>query len=45
MCHRRQKSVTESAVYGCMKFSGYLNPNILPMPIAISEYPEKSKYM
>ena len=27
-----------------MKFSRNSNPNILPSPIAISEYPEKSKY-
>ena len=28
-----------------MKFSGNVNPIIFPSPIAISEYPLKSKYI
>jgi len=44
MCQRRQKSVMDDAEYGRLKFSGSWKPNILPNPIAMSEYPEKSKY-
>ena len=43
MCQRRQNSVTERAIYGYRKFSRNSNPNIRPRPMAISEYPEKSK--
>jgi hypothetical protein len=43
MCHLRQKSVTVPALYGRRKFSGNEIPNILESPIAMSEYPEKSK--
>ena len=31
------------ALYGELKFCKNLNPNKEPSPIAISEYPEKSK--
>src|SRR5471030_2373441 len=44
MCQRRQKSVMDDAEYGRLKFSGSWKPNIRPSPIAMSEYPEKSKY-
>ena len=31
-------------MYGYLKFSGKVKPKIRPSPIAISEYPPKSKY-
>ena len=37
MCQRRQKSRTETARYGALKFSGRLKPNISASPIAMSE--------
>jgi hypothetical protein len=43
MCQRRQNSVRDLEVYGCWKFSGSLNPSIFPIPMAMSEYPEKSQ--
>ena len=45
MCQRRQKSVIEVDLYGERKLVGNLNPNNKATPIAISEYPEKSKYI
>ena len=44
MCQRRQNSVTDFEIYGKRKFTGIWNPNIFPSPIAIIEYPAKSKY-
>jgi hypothetical protein len=44
MCHLLQKSAILLALYGEKKFIGNIMPNILAIPIAISEYPEKSKY-
>ena len=43
ICQRLQKSVKECAIYGSLKFSGILKPRIRPIPIAITEYPIKSK--
>ena len=38
------KSITLSALYGELKLIGRSRLKHLAMPIAISEYPEKSKY-
>ena len=43
MCHLLQKSVIEVDLYGVLKLAGNLNPNNKAIPIAISEYPEKSQ--
>ena len=43
MCHLLQNSVMLLEIYGNLKFSKKWKPNILPSPIAISEYPAKSK--
>ena len=37
ICHFRQKSWIEVAVYGSRKFSINVKPNIFPSPIAMSE--------
>ena len=44
MCQRRQKSMMLVALYGELKLTGRRKPNMAAKPIAISEYPEKSKY-
>ena len=44
MCQFLQKSVTLSSLYGELKLIGSLIEKHLDIPIAISEYPEKSKY-
>src|SRR5579859_4724188 len=44
MCQRRQKSIIELALYGELKFAGNVTPKRRASPIAMSEYPEKSKY-
>ncbi|MCG3188205.1 MAG: hypothetical protein LKCHEGNO_00098 [Burkholderiaceae bacterium] len=43
MCHRFQKSIALVAFSGELKFIGKRMPNNLAAPIAMSEYPEKSK--
>ena len=43
MFQRRQNSVSVVASYGQRKFSDMRNPNIRLNPIAMSEYPERSK--
>lgn len=45
LCHLRQNSVIERDVYGLLKFAGNVKPIIFPSPIAIREYPQKSKYI
>ena len=45
MCHRRQNSIIEVALYGEEKLIGNRMPKSNAKPIAISEYPEKSKYI
>jgi hypothetical protein len=42
MCHRRQKSRIEIAVYGRSKLAGNSNPSRSAAPIAMSVYPLKS---
>ena len=42
-CQRFQKLNKSVAWYGLLKFSGNLMPNSPAMPMAMSEYPEKSK--
>ena len=42
ICHFLQNSVTEVEKNGSLKFCNISNPNNLAVPIAISEYPEKS---
>ncbi len=43
MCQRRQNSVMLHEMYGMSKFSRSRKPSMRAMPIAMSEYPEKSK--
>lgn len=43
ICHLLQKSVIDTDLYGVLKFAGNLNPNNKAIPIAMSEYPEKSQ--
>ena len=43
MCHFFQKMERLVEKYGLLKFSGVLIPIKYAVPIAISEYPEKSK--
>src|SRR5258706_2244182 len=45
MCQRRQKSAIDTAWYGELKLSGNRIPKRSDRPMAISEYPEKSKYI
>ena len=45
ICHLLQNSVALFDTYGWSKFFLNSNPNIFPRPIAISEYPLKSKYI
>ena len=42
MCHRRQKSRSDTAVYGRSKFAGNSNPSSSATPIAMSLYALKS---
>jgi hypothetical protein len=35
MCHRRQKSLRDAALYGDAKFCGNSNPSRSAMPIAM----------
>jgi hypothetical protein len=42
MCHRRQKSWSDRALYGRSKFCGNWKPRSLATPIAMSVYPLKS---
>ena len=44
MCHLRQNSMMLVALYGEAKLIGRTTPNMRDSPIAMSEYPEKSKY-
>ena len=44
MCHRRQKSTMLRAWYGESKFSGSTMLSMSARPMAMSVYPEKSKY-
>ena len=44
ICHLRQNSAIFCAKNGLRKFSVTLSPIILAVPIAISEYPQKSAY-
>ena len=43
ICHFFQNSAMSFEKYGLLKFSGVLIPIKYAVPIAISEYPEKSK--
>ncbi|MNJ01914.1 hypothetical protein D3C73_1616960 [compost metagenome] len=43
MCQRRQKSCGFRVARGLRKLIGRVKPNSIPMPIAIVEYPAKSK--
>ena len=43
MCQRRQKSMMLVAWYGELKLNGNRTPMSSESPIAMSEYPEKSK--
>ena len=44
MCQRRQNSAIERAKYGLLKFCVNGTPKRRAEPIAMSVYPEKSKY-
>ena len=44
MCQRRQKSMMLRAWYGELKFSGSTMFSMSARPMAMSVYPEKSKY-
>ena len=43
MCQRRQNSMMLRALYGELKLSGRSMLNSRESPMAMSEYPEKSK--
>ena len=43
ICHRFQNSDRFFDIYGRLKFGVKSNPRIFEIPIAMSEYPEKSK--
>ena len=43
MCHLLQNSTIDKLIHGLSKLIGSLKPNIKASPIAMSEYPEKSK--
>ena len=45
ICQHLQKSLKEVALYGDKKLSGSFIPKQSAKPMAISEYPEKSKYI